>query len=342
MTEDNAALKIAAAMKGVHTRKELAKGNIERFADPKRIHKLQARRPLPRPSSSPLSKQHTNLSRVERVRQGGLKNLLVAANWRWLFVLLLGFYGTAGAFVGTVAYICSLSRSSDAEEADVDGPLHPVFLWWLRGFWLLLLNPIYSPASEAEIAAAIFAPIMGSIVSLMLFGIIYEKFSNRRSVCIFAQLATLRRGGRCHHGHPILTFRYANTAGLHLVNPDIRVTALKRDSTALAFDGLIIPYDCKLINPGCILPAAFFCHHCIDEGSPLYCAERPARCSFEGVLALFITITGTDSESQEEHGPGHQMLKISDVLCDVKFRNTVRLNLCMQHSVRVCLQDDAK
>ena len=43
MTEDEAAAKIAAGMKGLHTRSELAKGNAERFADGERGAKIAAR-----------------------------------------------------------------------------------------------------------------------------------------------------------------------------------------------------------------------------------------------------------------------------------------------------------
>ena len=44
MSEDEAAAKIAAGMKGLHTRKELAKGNSARFADADRGAKIEARR----------------------------------------------------------------------------------------------------------------------------------------------------------------------------------------------------------------------------------------------------------------------------------------------------------
>ena len=44
MTEDEAATKITAGMKGMHTRSELAKGNAGRFADGARSDKIAARK----------------------------------------------------------------------------------------------------------------------------------------------------------------------------------------------------------------------------------------------------------------------------------------------------------
>ena len=52
-------------------------------------------------------------------------------------------------------------------------------MWWYRGVFLLLMNTTYQPFTKTAYVICMFASLLGSVVSLFLFGVIYEKFSTK-------------------------------------------------------------------------------------------------------------------------------------------------------------------
>lgn len=160
-------------------------------------------------------------------------------------------------------------------------------------------------------------PVLGSLFALLLHGVVYDKFSGRHSSILFANAATLRRGGEAHNGHLVLTFRYFNTRGLIIGTPQMRCVAARRELMADG-DGIIVHPEVKIANLPSVLPAAFFIHHIICDGSPFYDPTSPKSCSFVGSLGIFLSVTGVDIASQELHS-GFQQINLDDIVCDQKF-----------------------
>lgn len=256
-----------------------------------------------------------NRSFFQHVRHWGVKAALAETSWFQLTLLLIIFYLVLGALVGSGLYVFNVVEVSEPELGD--HPVKVILLWWMRGFWLVLMNPTYDPPSVGEALITLIIPILGSVVTLMLFGVVYDKFSMRSCALTFATCATLRRAGADLQGHCVLTFRYAHKRGLYLVNPVLKATALTRAVMADG-DSIIVQRDIRILGDGSsVLPGAFFCHHIIDEQSPFYTETAPG-CSFHAIIAIMISVSGTDPFSQEDHA-GYQQIQLDDIICDHKF-----------------------
>ena len=241
----------------------------------------------------------SSLSCWDLLWASGLKAQLVEMRWPRLGMLLLSAYLIAGGLVGLLAWMCSLTRDADAAEVD-EGTVHPVMRWWARGFWIFFLNLTWTPDSALEIVLSMLVGVIGSLATLMLFGVVYEKFAGRCGEICLSKRATLRRAGDLHGRYPVLTFRYAHQRGIFLCNPEISVVALRRIPMA---DGSNLFYqeELKLIGKYSGLPGALFLHHLIDPSSPLYAADNAAGCSFHGVIMLYVNVSGWDAASQDHH-----------------------------------------
>ena len=141
-------------------------------------------------SGLPLKDSVHGVGLLERFATHGLNGLLGELSWPMLFALILSFYLFTGLVVG------ALLRASAHDETDVPDDAHPFWVWSCRGLLLLHLQVSWTPVSAAEHIIAMSVTTVGSILTLCLFGVLYDKFSRRRNLV----RATLRREARLHHG----------------------------------------------------------------------------------------------------------------------------------------------
>ncbi|GMH61783.1 hypothetical protein TrST_g1042 [Triparma strigata] len=263
-----------------------------KFADAKKIQK----------------RRHAVVSQsfAEMMRARGLKDLLVTSSWKWLGFYLLCSYGLGGLVAG----IClSLAGEKGAGLWDC----------WYRGTFLLLVQVEFDPVYAGEKLCAVLFSIVGAVCSLLMFGIIYEKFAEKKDAFAFSDRICLRRLPPDLGGHTMMTIRYANLKGHSINGVDTRLCIIKR-FTDEAGEGIIRTMTMSWDGDGMVgLPPAFFITHTIDSNSPLYDSSKPPwNCNFSGIIRIFISVQGLDHESQE-HVTGSADWGTAMVVPDFKF-----------------------
>ena len=143
--------------------------------------------------------------------------------------------------------------------------------------------------------------VVASILTLCLFGVIYDKFSTRTSVLVFAKSIMARRLPASSGGFVLLTIRLANLENEYLVNPDLRVMAIKRSRMPNG-DGIIMHHTGVLMDlRSAGVPPVVFLHHVVNEASPFFDAASPAQCNFESTVRIIVGVTGHALGSQCFH-----------------------------------------
>jgi hypothetical protein len=101
----------------------------------------------------------------------------------------------------------------------------------------------------------------------------------------------------------VLTFRFAHLNNEYLANPEMRMMILRRKLLSNG-DGVVLQHSAHFCDGyrSCGAAPAFFLHHLVDESSPLYDANEPTKCSFQGVLMIFAGVSGIGSETMMHHG----------------------------------------
>jgi hypothetical protein len=132
----------------------------------------------------------------------------------------------------------------------------------------LLLSVSWQPLTILEHLLAAVGCVGGSVASLLLFGVIYEKFSTRVVPIQFAGSVMVRRIPTKFGGHAQLVFRYFNLKGSRLISPTVRLAVVRR-TTAVGGGGFVSQQLCKLFagaengdeRAGGLAIMAVSCHH---------------------------------------------------------------------------------
>eukprot|EP00392_Amoebophrya_sp_AT5.2_P018874 g19523.t1 len=265
---------------------------------------------------------------------------LVALILAYLPLVLVG--GIAGLVIGLVEEAAGRGDSSAAATAPSPATRDKTStfaLYWYRGVYLLLLNVIWQPTTDLTLFVAIFTSVCGAVVTLCLFGIVYEKFSERAVPMKFGehlmlsrapeQLA-LQRSQNRHRDMGVLTFRYANLNGENLLEAQVSACVIQR-FLGPDGDGTIFQTNLPIAtipaerSPG--IPSALFLHHILDDESPLVSApvehsnhNSPLeRITFGNCLRIFLTVSGTAGTTLEATCGGADWGP-SSVVIDGKFR----------------------
>jgi len=226
---------------------------------------------------------------ITLLRLLGLKQVTKDISWTRLALCLLMVYIAFGFLAGL-----SLQASSVENSA-------PMLRWWTRGFFLLFVDVQWTVELNIQLILTTLWTFCGSIGNLCLFGIVYDKFSQRTSAMVFARKVMLSRLPPELGGYSMLTFRYAHLSGKVLVGTSCRLTIFKR---VIGEDGdaIMVPLNAETTGDIALTSPVYFIKHIINEESPFFDASKPGRCSFaSGFARMFLSLEGKDAESQEDH-----------------------------------------
>ena len=267
--------------------------------------------------------QLTSLTLLTKLREQGLKQVLIDLPWAQLVMCLIVYFVVVGSAVG-----CLLYWQTPGEDVPTD--VWPALVFAFRGFSVLCLSPVdASDLSAGTISITMCIMVFSSIITLCLFDIIVEKFAVKSQMVKFADKVVLRRLPDSQGGYPMLTFRYANLSSEMLCNATVRFNIFERVEMPGSGESLMFMRTGKILNGEiAAVPPAFFFHHIIDEQSPLYQApseHNPAGCSFEMVAAMAVSVSGLAVESQESHA-GWAPFSNCKVVADSDFAHMLGVN----------------
>ena len=257
----------------------------------------------------------TSLTTVTKLREQGLKQVLVDMSWARLILSIAIYFAVIGMLVGGALY-------SQTPTDDVPTHVSPSLLYTFRGFSVLCLSPVDdSDLSAGTIAVTMCGMVLSTFVTLCLFDIFVEKFAVKSQTVKFADRVVLRRLPESEGGYPMLTFRYANLSSEMMCAPQARFMCMRRVAMP-GGESLLLPrpgYFASGNTPS--IPPAFFFHHVIDRDSPLYEApseRNPTGCSFKDTVVFSLSVAGISLESQE-HQAGWRSYNSKDVVADADF-----------------------
>ena len=253
-----------------------------------------------------------NMSALELIQAVGVHQQLLDASWPKFLVLLLVYYLGSGGLFGALLFA---TRSRDHPEAEGLG----LVTYWYHGFFLQLINVTFSPETDGQMVVTMLGCFVGSMVTLLLFGLVYEKFAERQPSVKFGRRVMLRRLPEAMGGYTMLTFRYANLQGVTLVCAQARCMIARRMAMP-GGDSVIFQEPCTIRSfesVGAVIAPSFFLHHVIDERSPLFDATRPGRCNFERCMRIFVSVSGWDA-SHTQHAGGSNW-GTADIVMDARF-----------------------
>ena len=201
----------------------------------------------------------------ERMRRSGMRTFLVESSWPVLIGCLFGYYAVGGALLGALLCVAAapeargvrgifandnqaylaLADADTLDHADVHDIVLVAVVWWYRGMFCLLLSVSWQPLTVQEHLIAAVGCVGGSVASLLLFGVIYDKFASRVVPIKFAGSVMVRRIPTCFGGHAQLVFRYFNVLGSRLINPQIRLSVVRR-TAAVGGGGYVYQQKCAV------------------------------------------------------------------------------------------------
>ena len=253
-----------------------------------------------------------NMSAIELLRTVGLHQQLSDASWPKFLTMLLIYYIGSGALCGALLYGARSQDGSEEEETRL-------VTYWYRGFFLQLINVTFTPETNGELVITMLACFVGSMVTLLLFGLVYEKFAARTPSVKFGRHVMLRKLPDVMGGYTMLTFRYANLQGVPLLCAQARCMVAQRVAMP-GGDNVVFQEPCDIRafeQVGAVIAPSFFLHHVIDEKSPLFDATRPGRCNFERCMRIFLSVSGWDATSTQHAGGSNW--GTADIVMDARF-----------------------
>jgi hypothetical protein len=225
--------------------------------------------------------------------------MLVESSWLTLFFMTMLLYGVGGSILGALLMVTSPCEDPDDLVACPDSFVE----WWYRACWILGQAPTSQPTGPGPKILSVVGLSASMIANFCLFGVIYEKLTKRRAAIAFANSLVARLLPEEEGGHLVLTFRFAHLNNEYLANPELRMMVLKRKVLSNG-DGVVVQVAGHFADEyrSCGSAPASFCHHIVDEKSPLYDPNEPTKCNFSGILMIFAGVSGIGSETMQFHG----------------------------------------
>lgn len=239
-----------------------------------------------------------------KLQENTVHDLLLGLRWYGLLGLVVIFYVIVSGISGLLLFV--------AHETPVS-----MFEYWYRGFMQLLISPAFTPETNGEKAVIMISCFLGSMVVLVLFGLVWSKFSSRDSSCVFADKVMLQQLPPVMGGYTMMTFRFAHMQSAQLMCPDIRCSFLKR--VEMAGGARVFQESLDIFDSTPVIPSQYFFSHVINETSPFFDPNpaNPAHCNFRGCLRLMVAIGGWDAE--QTHHVGSSDWGLHDVILDAAF-----------------------
>ncbi|KAK9797007.1 hypothetical protein WJX73_004119 [Symbiochloris irregularis] len=239
--------------------------------------------------------------------------------WRSLLFLVLGVYFSIAVVFAAAFWFLLAYCGPDCEEfphliGDVPRQLSVAELC----FWMSVNNLItigfgnVSPGTTAANILCTAEHFGGIMLSSILLGLVVTKASLPTSKIIFSKVCLITK----RNGVPHLLVRVGNTRGNFLLNPEIRISYLKRLVTIegeVTFSGSRLDYA----DPPAMAPTVNIAHS-IDEHSPLFQLTPTDIIDQEG--GIYISISATDSNSLQTVY-ARQIYRAADIRWDHRFKD---------------------
>lgn len=160
-----------------------------------------------------------------------------------------------------------------------------------------------APETRAANMLVVFESVTGLVVTALVTGLVFSKFSLATSRIVFAEKAAIAP----MDGVPTLMFRLGNERSNRIIEATIRVSMIRTERTK---EGMLFYRMCDLALTRERSPAlsrSWTAMHPITPGSPLH-GKTPAALKAEEV-ELFVTVMGVDDTSLQ---PVHARYKYTD------------------------------
>jgi inward rectifier potassium channel len=207
---------------------------------------------------------------------------LISTNWP---VLLLCF---TGVFLGTNALFGALYAWWGGVESARPGSFVDGFFFSVETMGTIGYGEM-TPHSAAAHTLVTIESMLSMLFLAVVTGLVFAKFSRPRARVVFSDVAVVAP----RNGIPTLMFRVANERANHIVEAQLRVTAMANDVT-LEGERLRKMTDLPLLrNHSSAFVLTWTAMHALDEKSPLHGAT-PASLEAQAVEIL-VTFTGYDA-----------------------------------------------
>ena len=178
---------------------------------------------------------------------------------------------------------------------------------WYSMFLALFVSHVMEPENGAQMLVICFTTFVGAMLALLLFGVIYEKFSMNGPTVLFADKIMASRTGTDEstgRARWVLTFRMCASRGQRMLAPSVRLHLVARNAAG-AVDNHKLELEHGMCDALAATPAAFYLRHYVGNDSPLLyllegdTCEGKERCGSSVVqaLRLFGTVVGMDQVS---------------------------------------------
>ena len=225
---------------------------------------------------------------LDRGHLGDLYHFLLATRWRAV-LLLIGLLYIAVNALFAVAYL----TLGDAIENARPGSFADAFFFSVQTMATLGYGKMVPRGTLANVLVSAEA-LVGLLGLAMATGLIFAKFSRPTARVLFSRVAVVAS----HEGLPTLMLRLANARGNQIVEAQLRLILVRRETTAEG-DSLRRLHDLRLLRSS----TAFFAltwtaFHPITPDSPLYGATRESlRESEAEIIASVVGMDETFSDT---------------------------------------------
>ncbi|MFO0616674.1 MAG: ion channel [Polyangiaceae bacterium] len=221
---------------------------------------------------------------AKRARLGDLHHRFLRAPW-WVALtgIVIVFLGLNGVFAAIYAVSGGVQGATGASFLDY-------FSFSVHTMATIGYGSMYPVSSVAQLLV-IAEAVIGLLVTALVTGLVFSKFSHTAGRMVFSRRATISP----MDGKPTLLFRLGNERGNQIVEAVVRLTLVRTEWT-LEGQQFYRMYDLKLVRErSAAVSRSFTVMHVIDETSLLYGLTPDDLRRHE--VELLVSLVGTDDTS---------------------------------------------
>ncbi len=178
-----------------------------------------------------------------------------------------------------------------------------------------------SPATRYGHAIVVAEALVGTLGVALVTGVTFAKFARPTARILFSERAVVHM----RDGVPHLMFRLANWRGNMVVEGQLRVLVLRRQTT-LEGDVIRVPVDLPLVRDRtAIFALSWSPMHRIDRDSPFWGGEAGLDALRAEKAEIFLTFTGLDETIGQAIHARHSY-KLEEIVLNARFVDVLTLD----------------
>ena len=232
-------------------------------------------------------------TRWQRISRNFHRAIVEEPSWGRLLACALAVYTLLSVVLAAIVWALYTDDTARPSFAIV----------WYSSFLVLFVSHTLGPENAAQMCVVCVATFGGAMLALVLFGVIYEKFSMNGPTILFADKIMAVEQQRGQRRQWVLTFRMCAPRGQRLLAPSVRLHVVTRNAAG-GVENHRLRLERGMDDAMAATPAAFYLRHYVDDDSPLFAAgggggESTCRggLATEHVLRVFGTVVGMDQVS---------------------------------------------